>query len=215
MKKREHLDSSKQPKTGWRAIPQNSYFEANINGMIRNRLTKKLIKGCRTRRNHPSYVSHEIVYFLQPKKTSYSRALLIASTFPELISQSRGDIRTGYVCFKDGDRTNCHVDNMFIGSGKIRNKIYRLNNSYLTRKDVLEYFYNITGYKSILKHIEEMALNNITQKVLPNEYVIYKDGNIYQIFGLENKGMIEFKLDIDVIRTERERTTKDKQVQKG
>lgn len=43
MKTREHLDSSIQPETGWRVIPQNSLFEANVNGMIRNRKTKKLI----------------------------------------------------------------------------------------------------------------------------------------------------------------------------
>lgn len=199
-KTRKHLDSSIQPETGWRVIPQNSLFEANVNGMIRNRKNKKLIKGTMTRKYHPKFTAHEIVYFLQPKKTTYSRAHLIASTFPELISQSRGDIRTGNVCFKDGDRTNCHVDNMFIGAGTVRTRIYKLNNSYLTRKDVESYLKELTGHSTVLIHIETMFNEDMDMKVVKNKFVLYKDNNTFQIFGLEDRGMVEFNLDIKKIK---------------
>ncbi|AFN38212.1 hypothetical protein QLX30_gp182 [Staphylococcus phage A3R] len=103
IKRRKHLDHSLQPEKGWRTVPFNGYYEAHPTGLIRNKVTKKLIKGTQTRKNHPKWTAHEIVYLINPKKTSYSRGVVIAHTFPEMISQSRGDLKNGHVCFKGSD----------------------------------------------------------------------------------------------------------------
>lgn len=144
IKTRNHLDSSKQPKNGWRTIPFNGYYEAHPSGLIRNKYSKKLIKGTQTRK-YNKFTSQEIVYLLVPKKTTYSRAKIIASTFPEKISQSKGDLSNGYVCFKDGDRTNCNVKNLFIGKGKLRNAVYKVNNSFMTNKDIVNFVNSLTN----------------------------------------------------------------------
>lgn len=198
IKRRHFLDNETQPKEGWRTIPVNSYYEAHPTGLIRNRLSQKLIKGTQTRRNHDRYAPHEIVYLINPKKTSYSRSSIIAHTFPELISQSRGDLKNGYVCFKDGDRTNCNVNNLFIGAGKVHQNIFKMNNSYLTRKDIKEDIIKLTN-NNLLHFIEDMFINNEEQYYVHNT-IIRKKGHIISIENLEDKRLVEFTLDIDKIK---------------
>ncbi|WBF81076.1 hypothetical protein FMLHJGGC_00023 [Staphylococcus phage BSwM-KMM1] len=51
IKRRKHLDHTVQPETGWRTVPFNGYYEAHPTGLIRNKVTQKLIKGTQTRKN--------------------------------------------------------------------------------------------------------------------------------------------------------------------
>lgn len=135
IKRRTHLDSSKQPKEGWRTIPFNALYEAHPSGLIRNKDSKRLIKGTMTRKSS-KFKSHEIIYLLHPYKTTYSRARVIARTFPDKVQQYNSRLDKGYVCHIDGNTSNCSVDNLFISSGKVRKSIYKVNGLSYSSKDM-------------------------------------------------------------------------------
>ena len=199
IKRRKHLDHTVQPKEGWRTVPFNGYYEAHPTGLIRNKVTQKLIKGTQTRKNHHKWTAHEIVYLINPKKTTYSRGVVIAHTFPELISQSRGDLKNGHVCFKDGDRSNCHVDNMFIGKGNVNKNIYKLNDSYLTRKDIEEDINNLVNER-LFSQLELLIKKNEPERITPSNHFIKRNNNVFSITDLTKNSLVEFELEIKNIK---------------
>src|SRR5699024_5743336 len=152
-----------------------------------------------TRKNHPKRTAHVILYLITPKKTSYSRGVVIAHTFPEMISQTRGHLKKGHVCFEDGDRSNGQVNNILIGKGKINKNIYKLNDSYLTRKDIEEYINNLVNER-LFSQLELLIKKNEPERITPSNHFIKRNNNVFSITDLSKNSLVEFELEIKNIK---------------
>lgn len=192
--KRIHLDSTIQPTKNWRTIPFNSYYEAHPSGLIRNRKSKKLIKGNQARKKDKLRTSHEFVYFLIPKKTTYTRASVIAKTFPDLVTTVNSNVLTGHVCFKDGNMENCSVENLFVSNGTVQNKLYCVNGTYCTAKDMETIITNWSNQK-VAKSVYRLIYHNKTKSENKDYLIVYENG---KVTVLEKATMNLFEFDVEV-----------------
>ncbi|MGI4292171.1 hypothetical protein ACR2WS_26725, partial [Klebsiella pneumoniae] len=86
-----------------------------------------------------------------------------------------------------------------IGKGNVNKNIYKLNDSYLTRKDIEEDVNNLVNER-LFSQLELLIKKNEPERITPSNHFIKRHNNVFSITDLSKNSLVEFELEIKNIK---------------